>query len=66
MKDAMPENGISVTDFLKETWEDFNSPTTSTFVSRLNHCRATVTTLEEVCGLGQGRAGHGRAGQFGH
>lgn len=44
---AMPEN-ISVAEFVQEAWDDFHSPTTSTFVSRLGQCRATVAALEEV------------------
>ena len=43
----MPEN-ISVVDFLKEAWDDFNSPTTSTFMSKLSLCRATVASLEDT------------------
>jgi len=42
---------ISVGDFLKEAWDDYNSPTTSTFVLRLGQCRSTVSSLEEVGGL---------------
>lgn len=41
---------ISVNDFLEETREDYNSPTTSTFVTRMPDCRSTVANLEEVCG----------------
>jgi len=41
---------ISVADFLKEAWDDYNSPTTSAFVSRIGQCRATATNLEEVGG----------------
>ena len=43
-------DAISVPDFLQEAWDDFNSPTTSNFVSRLNNCRSTTATLEEVGG----------------
>ena len=43
-------DGISVGDFLKEVWDDYNSPTTSTFVLRLGQCRSTVSNLEEVGG----------------
>lgn len=39
---------ISVGEFVDETREDYNSPTTSTFVSRMGQCRQTITTLEEV------------------
>ena len=44
-------DGISVSDFLKEAWDDYNSPTTSTFVLRLGQCRSTVSNLEEVGGV---------------
>ena len=43
----MPEL-IGVDEFLKETWDDFNSPTTSNFVSRMPQCKQTVSSLEEV------------------
>lgn len=39
---------ISVNEFVEETREDYNSPTTSTFVSRMPDCRQTVANLEEV------------------
>ena len=39
---------ISVGEFVEETREDYNSPTTSTFVSRMPQCRQTVGQLEEV------------------
>lgn len=39
---------IGVNEFVDETRDDFNSPTTSTFVSRMAQCRHTITTLEEV------------------
>jgi len=45
-----PADSISVSDFLKEVWDDYNSPTTSTFVLRLGNCRSTVSCLEEVSG----------------
>lgn len=51
----MPDQ-ISVSDFIAETTEDYNSPTTSSFTTRLHNCRNTVTLLEEV-----GRAGAPRA-----
>lgn len=44
----MPDNTISVADFLTQTTDDVNSPTTSNFVNHLTACRNTVTTLEEV------------------
>lgn len=40
---------ITVSDFVEESREDYNSPTTSTFVSRMPQCRQTITALEEVC-----------------
>jgi len=44
-------DSISACDFLKEAWDDYNSPTTSTFVLRLGQCRSTVSNLEEVGGV---------------
>ncbi|XP_051162231.1 arfGAP with SH3 domain, ANK repeat and PH domain-containing protein isoform X1 [Leptopilina boulardi] len=38
---------ITVSDFVEESREDYNSPTTSTFVSRMPQCRQTITALEE-------------------
>ncbi|KAL5013645.1 hypothetical protein ScPMuIL_007915, partial [Solemya velum] len=38
---------ISVSDFLRETWGDHKSPTTSTFTDRMGHCRNTVSYLED-------------------
>uniref|UniRef100_A0A3B5LWE1 ArfGAP with SH3 domain, ankyrin repeat and PH domain 1b n=1 Tax=Xiphophorus couchianus TaxID=32473 RepID=A0A3B5LWE1_9TELE len=43
----MPDQ-ISVTEFLSETTEDYNSPTTSSFTTRMQSCRNTVNVLEEV------------------
>lgn len=43
----MPDQ-ISVSEFLAETTEDYNSPTTSSFTTRLQSCRNTVSVLEEV------------------
>uniref|UniRef100_A0A672P092 Arf-GAP with SH3 domain, ANK repeat and PH domain-containing protein 1-like n=1 Tax=Sinocyclocheilus grahami TaxID=75366 RepID=A0A672P092_SINGR len=43
----MPDQ-ISVSEFLSETTEDYNSPTTSSFTTRLQSCRNTVTVLEEA------------------
>uniref|UniRef100_A0A672G583 Uncharacterized protein n=1 Tax=Salarias fasciatus TaxID=181472 RepID=A0A672G583_SALFA len=43
----MPDH-ISVSEFLSETTEDYNSPTTSSFTTRLQSCRNTVSILEEV------------------
>ncbi|XP_046429284.1 arfGAP with SH3 domain, ANK repeat and PH domain-containing protein isoform X2 [Neodiprion fabricii] len=39
---------IAVGEFVEETKEDYNSPTTSTFVSRMPQCRQTITSLEET------------------
>lgn len=39
---------IGVAEFVEETREDYNSPTTSTFVSRMPHCRQTINILDEV------------------
>ncbi|XP_032783427.2 arfGAP with SH3 domain, ANK repeat and PH domain-containing protein isoform X2 [Daphnia magna] len=44
---AMP-GLISVSEFVEESREDVNSPTTSTFVSRMSQCRQTVAALEEI------------------
>ncbi|CAG7828271.1 unnamed protein product [Allacma fusca] len=42
----MPEM-ITVNDFLDETRDDFHSPTTSTFVSKIPYCRNAVASIEE-------------------
>uniref|UniRef100_A0ACB8FEX9 Uncharacterized protein n=1 Tax=Sphaerodactylus townsendi TaxID=933632 RepID=A0ACB8FEX9_9SAUR len=42
----MPDQ-ITVSEFISETTEDYNSPTTSSFTTRLQNCRNTVTLLEE-------------------
>ena len=39
---------ITVPEFIRETREDFASPTTSTFVTRIPQCRETVTKIDEV------------------
>ncbi|KYO45188.1 hypothetical protein Y1Q_0014654 [Alligator mississippiensis] len=44
---TMPDQ-ISVCEFIAETTEDYNSPTTSSFTTRLQNCRNTVTLLEEA------------------
>lgn len=51
----MPDQ-ISVSEFIAETTEDYNSPTTSSFTTRLHNCRNTVTLLEEVGWAGVPRA----------
>ncbi|RXM97475.1 Arf-GAP with SH3 domain, ANK repeat and PH domain-containing protein 1 [Acipenser ruthenus] len=43
----MPDQ-ISVSEFLSETTDDYNSPTTSSFTTRLQSCRNTVSVLEEL------------------
>ncbi|XP_068565256.1 arf-GAP with SH3 domain, ANK repeat and PH domain-containing protein 2b [Cebidichthys violaceus] len=43
----MPEL-ISVTEFIEETNEDYKAPTTSSFTTRMSHCRNTVAALEEA------------------
>ncbi|KAE8286484.1 Arf-GAP with SH3 domain [Larimichthys crocea] len=43
----MPEV-ISVTEFISETNEDYKAPTTSSFTTRMTHCRNTVAALEEA------------------
>lgn len=39
---------IGISEFVDETRDDYNSPTTSTFVSRMHHCRNTIASFEEV------------------
>ena len=39
---------MAVPDFVREVRDDFNSPTTSNFVSRIPQCKETVAKLEEV------------------
>jgi hypothetical protein len=46
----LPIDAVSVSDFVREAWDDYNSPTTSNFVSRMGHYRATAVQLEEVGG----------------
>lgn len=48
---------IGVGEFVEETREDYNSPTTSTFVSRMPQCRQSVGQLEEVSKCQSGRGG---------
>lgn len=40
---------VGVSEFVDETRDDYHSPITSTFVSRMAQFRNTITTLEEVC-----------------
>jgi chromosome segregation and condensation protein ScpB len=39
---------IGVMEFVEETTADYKSPITSTFVSRMNNMKQTISTLEEV------------------
>ena len=39
---------ITVPEFIRETKDDYSSPTTSTFVNRIPQCRETVNKVEEV------------------
>ncbi|GJQ65771.1 hypothetical protein Trydic_g11948 [Trypoxylus dichotomus] len=39
---------IGVTEFVEETRQDYNSPITSSFVSRMPQFRTTIATLEET------------------
>ncbi|KAM6992768.1 arf-GAP with SH3 domain, ANK repeat and PH domain-containing protein 2-like isoform 2-T2 [Tautogolabrus adspersus] len=43
----MPEL-ITVTEFISETNEDYKAPTTSSFSTRMSHCRNSVAALEEA------------------
>lgn len=43
-----PDDMTNVSEFIRETWEDFKSPTTSTFASKMGHCRHTISYLEET------------------
>ncbi|XP_033109132.1 arf-GAP with SH3 domain, ANK repeat and PH domain-containing protein 2-like isoform X3 [Anneissia japonica] len=45
---------ITVADFITESQDDFNSPTTSTFVSRMGDCRNTLSMLEEALDTDRG------------
>lgn len=44
----MPPALIGISEFVEETRDDYNSPTTSTFASRMPDCRQTIAVLEEV------------------
>lgn len=39
---------IGISEFVDETMDDYNSPTTSTFVAKMPQCRQTVSGLEDV------------------
>ncbi|XP_058229072.1 arf-GAP with SH3 domain, ANK repeat and PH domain-containing protein 2 isoform X2 [Hemibagrus wyckioides] len=43
----MPEF-ISVEEFIAETLEDYNSPTTSSFITKMTSCRNSVNIIEEA------------------
>lgn len=43
----MPEF-ISVEEFISETLEDYSSPTTSSFITKMTSCRNSVNNIEEV------------------
>ncbi|XP_070209442.1 arf-GAP with SH3 domain, ANK repeat and PH domain-containing protein 1-like isoform X3 [Littorina saxatilis] len=43
-----PDDMTDVSEFIRETWEDVKSPTTSTFALKMNHCRNTIGYLEET------------------
>uniref|UniRef100_A0A3Q3WJD2 Uncharacterized protein n=1 Tax=Mola mola TaxID=94237 RepID=A0A3Q3WJD2_MOLML len=43
----MPEC-VSVSEFVQEVQDDWSSPTTSFFTSKMLNCRNTVYLLEEV------------------
>ena len=40
---------ITIPEFVRETRDDFNSPTTSTFGNRIGQCRETINKYDEVC-----------------
>jgi len=42
----MPEQ-ITVPEFIRETWDDYKSPTTSTFCGKMGHCKGSVSAIEE-------------------
>lgn len=39
---------IGISEFVDEAIDDYNSPTTSTFVSKMPQCRQTISGLEDV------------------
>lgn len=39
---------IGVSEFVDEAVDDYNSPTTSTFVSKMPQCRQTISCFEDV------------------
>lgn len=42
----MPEQ-VALSDFMRDTWDDFKSPTTSTFTKNMSNYKNLVSTLEE-------------------
>lgn len=53
---TMPEC-VSVSEFVQEVQEDWSSPTTSSFTSKMLSCRNTVYLLEEVSAVTHRGAG---------
>ncbi|XP_042565795.1 arf-GAP with SH3 domain, ANK repeat and PH domain-containing protein 2b isoform X2 [Clupea harengus] len=49
----MPDQ-VSVVEFMDITNEDYKTPTTSIFTTRMTHCRNTVTVLEEALDVDRG------------
>lgn len=45
----MSSSSFTIKDFINETKDDFNSPTTSTFSSNISNCKQIVNSIEEVC-----------------
>ncbi|XP_037953322.1 arfGAP with SH3 domain, ANK repeat and PH domain-containing protein [Teleopsis dalmanni] len=43
----MPPALIGISEFVEETRDDYNSPTTSKFATRMPDCRQTISVLEE-------------------
>lgn len=39
---------IGISEFVDEAIDDYNSPTTSTFVAKMPQCRQTISGLEDV------------------
>lgn len=39
---------IGISEFVDETMDDYNSPTTSSFVGKMPQCRQTVSGYEDV------------------
>lgn len=43
----MPEQ-VALSDFMRDTWDDFKSPTTSSFTKNMSSYKSFVSSLEEV------------------